>query len=81
MTIEMKPLSKVEVAKKSAWKAVVTALAMSLGVAVLGAAADFLGDAGVLSGIFSADPKLLVLVPIFAMAGQALKDWIKHVQL
>jgi hypothetical protein len=66
------------VAAKSAWKTVVTTFFMSLGVAILGTAAEFLSDADVLSGIFGADPKLLVLVPIFGMLGQFLKDYIKH---
>lgn len=66
------------VAQKSAVKTVWTSFAMALAVAVLGGAAQFLTDTQVLTSILSAEPVLLVLVPLFAVVGQFVKDYIKH---
>lgn len=82
MTVKGKRKSMINlnptVAGKSAWKSVVTTFFMGLGVAILGAAAQFFTDTDVLSGILGSDPRLLILIPIFGMIGQFLKDYIKH---
>ena len=66
------------VAAKSAWKTVLTTLVMALGVAVLGAVAEFFTDTDVLTSILGSDPWVALLIPIFAAFGQFLKDYIKH---
>jgi len=79
MNIQMEPRSKAEVAKKSATKTILTSLVVALSVAVLGGAAEFFTQTDVLSSILGADTKLLILVPIFGMLGNWLKDYLKHI--
>lgn len=83
MTIEIEPLSKVAVARKSAWKSGVDTLILalsSLGIVILMAAGDWLMDAQML-GSFLGGKDPLVVAAVLALAsfgGKFLKDYAKH---
>ena len=64
------------VAQKSAWKATASTFALALAVAVLGGAADFFMNTGLLQTLL--DEKLWIVIPVLNFVGQWVRDYVKH---